>query len=170
MNNNIVAKESAYYAGGSKVKLRRAKRFGYLRNISHLKIPPGSVVARPSKGSMIVDLSKVSAAVCQQWEKSALLQPVFESDGARIVVLPELRVEDANAARLNGVEAFRADSPDAFSFEKNGDEMGTVRPTDLDADTTLRLARTLKEKLGLQSVTPRLLRLLPGKVKRPVAV
>jgi hypothetical protein len=166
VKNASVVKESAYYAGGSKVKLHRTKRFGYLRNAARLKMPPNSVVARLDKGSLIVDLDKVPAAMCREWEKSALLQPVFEFDGARVVVLPELRVEDTDMAKINGVEAFRSASADAFSFEKNGDEMGTVRPDDADADTTLRLARTLKEKLGLQSVTPRLIRLLPGKIKR----
>jgi hypothetical protein len=94
-------------------------------------------------------------------ENAGVLQPVYRSQGAILVVLPEIRVEETRLARQQQLRAWlKSHAADMFVEDKNAGRL-TLRPVSGDGGDALALANALAEEVGPEMVQARFVRITP---------
>lgn len=85
--------------------------------------------------------------------------PSYRADGAQLVALPEVRVEDADEAALARVAAWLAQEPTAGEVLSVRPGRLTLRPGSAMQGDSVALAREAVERCGVASASPRFLRI-----------
>jgi hypothetical protein len=92
-------------------------------------------------------------------ELDGTAQPVYRAEGATLVVLPEVRVEDSSADRLESIRNWVSEHADEAKIVQDSGERIVLRsPSGRGADA-LALANRLTEQVGPEMAQPRLLRI-----------
>ena len=162
-------KEAYYYASGSRILLEPDQEYIALdanpaREIdssSKARVPlPKS--ARQLRGNIfLVPKADLSEDAETHLRQEGSIQPVYLCDGARLIVLPEVRAEDPSPtarARIRGwVEAQKNH---ATIVEERGDRV-VLRPNSGSGNDALQLANRMYEELAPEMVQVRMIRVLP---------
>jgi hypothetical protein len=124
------------------------------------------VRARPAvRGELrLVETAGLSAALRAELEACAALHPVLQQAGARLIVLPEVRVELRDAGEAQALRAgVERGTPAAAVEEPAGAAVPTLvlRPRSGRGADALELAEALRGRAGVAAVAPRLLRVVP---------
>ena len=120
--------------------------------------------ARPLRGDLVlVPTRGLSPASREALESAGAVQKVFKAEGATLVALPEVRVEDSSQARREALRRWLDDHPGVARVLKEQDEMLVLQPVSGDGSDALRLAATLSEEVRVTSAQPRFMRV----VRRP---
>jgi hypothetical protein len=157
-----------YYAGGERVALEPAadlvavddarvaeKLPDLLRSESALR------AGKPLRGGIrLLPRDALSPETLQRLQDAGATQPVFRHEGAILIALPEIRVEDDSQAKLAAVRRFAAKKAQPSGDAAEG--RMTLRPLSNSGGDALSLANELAEQLKVGSVTPRFLRIVPG--------
>ena len=92
--------------------------------------------------------------------KQGAVQPVFHAEGAMLVALPEVRLEESSPERRQAVHRWlRKHARDAEVVEDRGDRI-VLRPTRARGQDALALANQLTEQVGPEMAQPRFLRII----------
>lgn len=160
-----------YYASGERIPLVRAGDLLAVDLREARRSAPGAkslkaaiTSAKPLIGGMgLVDLSGLDEAAVETVRQSGLAQPVYQTEGATIVVMPEVRVEESRGEKeRDSIRTWLSEHQSTLDFEENDDRF-TIRPRSGDGDDALRLANQIVEQLAPEMAQARFIRV----VKRP---
>jgi hypothetical protein len=155
-----------FYAGGERKALdpvddrvaidtRGAARAGLGDAVSALP-----VVSQLPGGMTIVDRATLSAELCERLKATGLVQPVYRSGNALVVVLPEVRVEleaDQRAAALDAIDASRV----AAEVTDDTPERLSLRPRSGTGEDALDLANFIYERAHPAASSARMVQVVP---------
>jgi hypothetical protein len=113
------------------------------------------------EGVVIVPWSAIPDERRELLEGDGALLPVFEQDGALVVVLPEVRVEGVDSGQVPAIKAWlNAAEHDAELVEEQGMRV-TLRPRSGRAADALRIANEVGEQVRPALSQARFLRVVP---------
>jgi hypothetical protein len=114
--------------------------------------------ARSLRGDLFLARRKsVPPKQLQELEQAGAVEPVFQAQGAMIVVLPEVRVEDPSQERRAAVQAWLRKNGQAEVVSAEDDRI-VLRPTSGRALDALDIANQLAEQVGPALAQARFLR------------
>jgi hypothetical protein len=173
-------KEAYYYANGKRIDLavvtnRLAvpkveptekdagkSRAGGLRAGAREAIQKGRTL---TNGLVLVDAEKLDAVDRQELEAMEGAQRVFQCQGALVIALPEIRIEDSRPAKLAAVKKWLKRHEATLDVEEAGNQI-TVRPRSKQGLDALSLAAKINEELQVELAQPRFVRIVPSPSKR----
>lgn len=160
-----------YYASGERIPLVRAgdllavdlREAGRSKDVVR-SLGKAITGAKPLMAGMgLVDVKGLDEAVVETVRLSGLAQPVYQTEGATIVVLPEVRVEESRGKKeRDSIRTWLSEHGTTLEFEENEDRF-TIRPRSGQGDDALRLANQIVEQLAPEMAQARFIRV----VKRP---
>jgi len=157
-----------YYASGEPVRLTLDKEWVAVdARRSQAADASGNLRAalrdasRPLRGDLfLVRRDGFSSRQLDALAKQGAIQPVFHAEGAMLVALPEVRVEESSPERQQSVHRWlRQHTRDAEIVEDRGDRI-VLRPTSGRGQDALTLANHLTEQVGPEMAQPRFLRIV----------
>jgi hypothetical protein len=117
--------------------------------------------AQPVRGDLI--LVKRQALTPKQLDALTRLgaaHPVFQSKGALLIALPEVRVEESSNQRRRALLRWIREHADNVEIvEENGEKI-VLRPTSGQGSDAITLANQLNEQIGPELAQPRFLRVV----------
>ena len=117
--------------------------------------------ARPLRGDLI--LVKRQAIPAKELDALTLhgaVHPVFRAEGAILIALPEVRVEESSAQRQRALHRWiRQHGDEAELVEDNGAQI-LLRPTSGHGVDAIALANHLTEQIAPEMAQPRFLRVI----------
>jgi hypothetical protein len=118
-------------------------------------------VSRPLRGDLVlVPRDALSSRQHDALAKQGAIQPVFHAEGARLVALPEVRVEESSPQCQQALHHWlRQHGHEAEIIEDRGDRL-VLRPTSGRGQDALALANELTEQVGPEMAQPRFLRIV----------
>jgi hypothetical protein len=156
-----------YFSEGRRIHLKRNRDMvGVLLN--HPAVTSSRLRAslkragRPLReGVVIVPWSAIPDGRREFLEGDGALLPVYEQDGALVVVLPEVRVEGTDPGQVPAIKAWLdATEHDAELVEERGTRV-TLRPRSGRAADALRIANEVGEQVRPALSQARFLRVVP---------
>jgi hypothetical protein len=165
-------KKPYYYAGGKRVTLEPAADLVAVDDARLAEKLPDLLASdaalrsgTPLRGGIrLVHRDNLEADTLDRLQSAGVTQPVFRQDGATLVALPEIRIEDDCAATLAEVRKFAVGKVKPITGDAEG--RLTLHPLSDDGRDALTLANELVERYKLTSVSPRFLRIVSGPVVR----
>jgi hypothetical protein len=159
-----------YYASGQRVRLTPdeewlaidARRCEADEGAAHLKaVLRNASSSRPLRGDLVlVRRDALSRRQLEALAKQGAIQPVFHAQGAALIALPEVRVEESSPERQQAVRRWlRQHARDAEIVEDRGDRI-VLRPASGRGQDALALANRLTEQVGPEMAQPRFLRMV----------
>ena len=156
-----------YYASGERVALEP--------DADHVALDLGTAPARSrsktatampraelqQRGRMLNDSVLLVTGAAPAGHASLQL-PVFRSGSTLLVALPEVRVEDDDPESLRRLHAWLAAEPGRADVTDQVPGRITLRAGPVYGHDGVTLAREVVERCGVQSASPRLLRVTPG--------
>jgi hypothetical protein len=170
MSSQDLGPSPYYYASGRRVELTRenevvaveASRLADVKKgTAHRSIPKDALSL--GSGLVMVSRESLTSRQIEGLEKDGAAQPVFRAQGTRIVVLPEVRVEDPSPkVRLKLRDWVEKDGA-AEVIGENGDCI-TLRPSSGRGLDALDLANRITEEVGPTMAQARFIRIIdrPG--------
>jgi hypothetical protein len=161
-----------YYAGGQRVHLTRAddlvavdkRRLAKEHIGDEIRIEVEKV-SKPLMGGIslvsLTDLGSDAEKMVKVLKKAGALQPVYKADGAILVALPEVRVEETRKVQQEKLEKWLKAHAAATEVQRSDDGPMVVKPASGDGDDALMLANALTEAVQPELVQPRFLRVTP---------
>src|SRR5262249_36986261 len=119
---------------------------------------------RSLRGIRLLQRDELEPDTLDRLHSMGATQPVFRQDGATMIALPEIRVEDDSEATLAKVRKYVVGK--AHATAKDAEGQLTLRPLSDNGQDAVALANELVEHYELSSVSPRFLRIVPGPVVR----
>jgi hypothetical protein len=117
--------------------------------------------AHPLRGDLI--LVKRQALTPKQLDaltRQAAVHPVFHSQGALLVALPEVRVEESSSQRRRALLRWIREHGDVAQVVEDNGERIVLRPTSGQGADAITLANQLYEQIGPELAQPRFLRVV----------
>jgi hypothetical protein len=157
-----------YYAAGKPVRLTPDEEWIAVdARRSEAADSTGSVQAvlrdasRPLRGDLVlVRRGALSDPQLDALSKQGAIHPAFHAEGATLVALPEVRVEESSPERQKAVRRWlRQHGDEAEIVEDRGDRI-VLRPTSGRGQDALALANRLTEQVGPEMAQPRFLRIV----------
>jgi len=157
-----------YYASGKPVRLTLDKEWVAVdARRSHAAEASGNLSAAlrdastPPRGDLVlVRRETLSGPQHDALAKEGAIHPVFNCEGARLVAMPEVRVEESSPHGLEVLHHWlREHTRDAEIIEDRGDRI-VLRPTSGRGQDALTLANRLTEQVGPEMAQPRFLRIV----------
>jgi len=161
-----------YYAGGQRVQLIPADDLLAIDDQSFAVADlPQAVraaverLARPlTSGVRLLERAALGddPDVIRAMQQAHVLQPVFRSQGAVVVVLPEVRVEEGRGgAKQQRLERWLTEHARHTLIESQSDGRITVRPTSGYGGDALSIANALAEDVKPEMAQARFVRIVP---------
>ena len=158
-----------YYAGGQKIELTPADDLLAVdeRRLAGAGEVEGLVkqAARPLTGGIALverkDLGARAAEVEATLRRAGALQPVYRAQGAVLVALPEVRVEESRPAKQGPLEEWLRSNEARAKVASRGDGRLVIEPASGYGGDALAIAGALSEQVGPEMAQPRFLRVTP---------
>jgi len=157
-----------YYAGGRKVALERddglvafAQASAASAGVDVSKLDASQGLRRGAGGVLLAPRTALGDRQVASLRKANALLPVFRSDRAILVALPEARVEFDDAKERKAVKALLAKKGQAVSVTQDESEMLVVRPSSGNADEALALANEIYEQARPAAASVRFIQFVP---------
>lgn len=162
------AGSSYYYAGGERIQLERdPATVGVLLDHAATRALPSKVLSSVRRqghalrsGIVIVPSSAIPSMVRQGLDAEGALLPVFVHGQARILVLPEVRVESKDPQQVSAIRRFLASEVEAGAIEEQGTRL-TFRPRSGRAEDALEIASRVEEQMHPVASQARFVRIVP---------
>ena len=164
-----VQQAAFYYAGGSRIPLEpddeyiavdaeRIRKASLLPKVKALLLNSG----RRLRGNLfLVRRTALPDNIGARLEQEGMIQPVYQCKGSRLVILPEVRAEDASAAARARLRRWvETQTHGATIVEERGDRV-VLRPLSGSGNDALHLANRIHEELAPEMVQVRMIRVLP---------
>jgi hypothetical protein len=117
--------------------------------------------AHPLRGDLI--LVKRQALTPKQLDaltRHGAAHPVFQSEGALLIALPEVRVEESSSQRRRALLRWIREHGDVAQVVEDNGERIVLRPTSGQGADAITLANQLSEQIGPELAQPRFLRVV----------
>jgi len=161
-----------YYAGGEKVALAPADDLFAVdeRALSSAAMPAAvesalrKSVQSLSGGVGLVnraDLGLHANAAVQALEAAGATHPVYRSQGAVVVVLPEVRVEESRGPKRKHLTDWLASHATETVVTSRSEDRFVLQPKSGQGGDALTLANQLTEQVGPELAQARFLRVVP---------
>ena len=159
-------KKPYYYAGGKRVTLVPAADLVAVDDARLAKKMPDLLASdaalrsgTPLRGGIrLIHRENLEADTLDRLQRAGVTQPVFRQDGATLVALPEIRIEDNCEANLAEVRKFVVGKAQPITGDAEG--LLTLHPLSDDGRDALTMANELVERYKLTFVSPRFLRIV----------
>jgi hypothetical protein len=162
-----------YYAGGKKVELAAADDLVAVdeRALAAAAVPEavGNALRKSvqslSGGVALLnraDLGAHAAAAVLALEAAGATHPVYRSQGALVVVLPEVRVEETRGAQRKHLTDWLASHAHETVVTSRSADRLVLEPKSGQGGDALTLANELTEQVGPELAQARFLRVVPG--------
>ena len=92
--------------------------------------------------------------------RHAAAHPVFQSKGALLIALPEVRVEESSSQRRCALLRWIREHTDIAEIVANDGDKIVLRPTSGQGADAITLANQLVEQIGPELAQPRFLRVI----------
>jgi len=156
-----------YYAGGKRVTLEPATDLIAVDEARLAEKLPDLLTSDKdllsgkalSGGIRLVERQALAPATLERLQNAGVTQPVFRQQGAVMVALPEVRVEDDDEARLAKVRKSAASKNVSITQDAAG--RLTLRLLSADGGDAVSLAAQLIEHFKPASASPRFVRIVP---------
>ncbi len=161
-------KEAYYYAHGCRVPLVPDDEYVAIdmERAAQAKLPPKAQThlhetARGGRGDiLLVRREDLPTQIYALLENEGAFQPVYRHEGSRLVILPEVRGEDARkGSRVRLREWIKAQKCEAKIVKERGDQV-VLRPTSGSGSDALDLANRIHEELAPEMVQVRMIRVV----------
>jgi hypothetical protein len=164
--------DAYYYAGGRRVELTPADD---LLAIDERRLSEGAVPdalwdepmksRRPLTGGIslvdVADLGGNAAELTKTLKQARALQPVYRADGAILVALPEVRVEESRPAEQRRLEEWLEAHAGSATVESRQEGRVVLKPPSGYGGDAVALANHLAEEVKPEMAQPRFLRVTP---------
>ena len=153
---------SYYYAGGEKIQLTPADD---LRAIKASEKEEASQNPAPSVRPLSDGLQLISKDdlddVVEKTAEDALKYPVFRSQGAIIVALPEVRVEESRTSHQAKLQEWLTEHRDDVEVVSHSDDRVVLKPSSGSGRDALAIANALTEHVRPEMAQTRFIRVTP---------
>jgi hypothetical protein len=157
-----------YYASGNPVHLALDEEWLALDSQRYASVEERPRVraaslksSRPLRGDLIlVKRDAIPADHLDELINTGAAQPVFRSDGAMMIALPEIRVEEPSRNGQRAVRRWLRDHGDVMQVVEDAGEKIVLKPTSGRGIDAINLANDLIEKIGPELAQPRFLRVV----------
>jgi hypothetical protein len=117
--------------------------------------------SRPLRGDpVLVRRDALSSQQLDALSKPGAIHPVFHAAGARLVALPEVRVEESSPERQEALHRWLRQHGDEVEVVEDRGDRVVLRPTSGPGQNALALANRLSEQVGPEMAQPRFLRIV----------
>ena len=167
MSERDLDQEAYFYAGGERVLLDPAKDF-YAVDLNRLGIGTklrqrvegllNSIGVSTRRGVAVVPRSEIPPNVANDLHGHGAFQPVYEDRSSLLVVLPEIRIEEARPGVQKQIHDWLIKKERAFNI-RTRQERTEVQPKSGNGGDALRLANEIQEQLAPELVQARMLRI-----------
>jgi hypothetical protein len=125
--------------------------------------------SRPLRGDLIlVKRVAIAAKPLDALTAHGAVHPVFRADGAMMIALPEVRVEESSVERQRALHRWiRQHGDEAEVVEDSGEKMLLRPPSGAGVDA-ITLANHLTEQVGPEMAQPRFLRVVEHVRQGPI--
>jgi hypothetical protein len=163
-----VANSRYYYAGGEKVALTPADDLVAVDERALSSVPKAVENAlrqnvQPLSGGVALlnraDLGADAHAAMQVLEAAGAIHPVYRAQGALLVALPEVRVEETRGAKRKRLTDWLASHAKEAVVTLHGEDRLVLQPK--SGSDALKLANELTEQVGPELAQARFLRVVP---------
>ena len=163
---NKSGKFDYYYANGKKVPLMLADgMFAFDDDEIEARLPKAEhveqirTVSRRLRGRVaLVNYSDVAETVSKELHEHNVAHPVFEAEGALIVPLPEVRIEESDESKLNQVGEWLRQHSDLAEIVSERVGRIVVKPVSNNPMDALEIANRVAEEVGPAMAQPRFIR------------
>jgi hypothetical protein len=117
--------------------------------------------SRPLRGDLI--LARRQAVPPKQLDaltRTGAAHPVFKAEGATLIALPEVRVEESSSQRQRALHRWLREHSDLAQVVEDGGERMILRPTSGRGLDAITLANHLTEQIGPELAQPRFVRVV----------
>jgi hypothetical protein len=117
--------------------------------------------AHPLRGDLIlVKRQALPSKQLAELTRQGAAHPVFQSKGALLVALPEVRVEESSSQRRRALLRWIREHADIAEIVEDNGEKLVLRPTSGQGSDAISLANQLNEQIGPELAQPRFLRVV----------
>jgi hypothetical protein len=117
--------------------------------------------ARPLRGDLIlVKRQLLTPKQLDALTRHGAAHPVFQSNGAMLIALPEVRVEESSSQRRRALLRWIREHADIAEIVEDDGNKFVLRPTTGQGADAITLANQLVEQIGPELAQPRFLRVV----------
>ncbi len=150
-----------YYAGGNRIPLVLASDLFVTDQQDFVSgSDPGGSQALPGD----LRLVRVDGSALPQGKQKF---PVFRAQGATLVALPEIRVEEGREEKRHQLQQWAEDHSQRVAIEQQDEDRFVLTPTSGSGGDALKIANELAEDLQLEMAQARFLRITPRPTIHP---
>ncbi|MEW4527627.1 MAG: hypothetical protein ACF8PG_00435 [Maioricimonas sp. JB045] len=162
--------ENYYYANGRRVPLVRSRELVAIEDrapeacgLDDTECARLKSASRPLRGGVsLIEREKLGDQLEQQLDSRQLLHPVFEAEGALLVPLPEIRIEESRPEQCEQLEVWLKEHAAAAKVVKRRPGRMVLEPTSGDAEAALDLANKVHEQVDPEMAQTRFIRVVPS--------
>jgi len=158
------AEPNHYYSNGQRISIRRDDdQVAVLLShpsASGMRVRLEQHGLELRSGVFLVPASVLSDSERARLESDGALFPVFEAEGGRLILMPEVRVQGRDHAQVREIRTHLTDEDLADDIEESGN-LVQFRPRSGKAIDALRLANAIQERIGPDMSQARFLRVVP---------
>ena len=164
-----VLKDAYYYAGDKRIPLERDNEFVAVdtSQLERAELPyklrlKVNKFSRPIRQDLsLVKCKDLTNKLRERLEEEGVLQPVYQYEDSHIVVLPEIRAEDASAAMRAKIRNWVTTHKSLAKIVKELGNQVILKPVSGSGSDALELANQIHEELVPEMVQARMVRILP---------
>jgi hypothetical protein len=145
-----------YYTGGTKIRLAPADDLYAVGHDKAVGVAGGMVGRSLGGGLRLVTRAQLGAAAAAK-----PTYPVYRAQGATLVVLPEVRVEESRAAQRAELDRWLAAHGESVAVVSRDDDRVVLRPVSGSGEDALAIANDLAEEVGPELAQARFIRVVP---------
>ena len=117
--------------------------------------------AHPLRGQLIlVKRQAIPPKKLGVLSRRGVAQPVFNSNGALLIALPEVRVEESSSQRRRALLRWIREHGDVVEIVEDNGAKIVLRPTSGHGVEAIAVANQLNEQIGLELAQPRFVRVV----------
>ncbi|QDU35825.1 hypothetical protein Mal4_01070 [Maioricimonas rarisocia] len=162
--------ENYYYAKGKRVPLARSAdlvaiedRAPEVCGLDDRECARLKSASRPLRGGVsLIERKDLGEQLEQQFGERQLLRPVFEAEGALLVPLPEIRIEESRPQQTEQLEVWLKEHAASAKVVKRRPGRMVLEPTSGDAEAALDLANQVHEQVDPEMAESRFIRVVPS--------
>lgn len=160
-----------YYAGGKRVSIEEDEAHVAIdrarADAAGLEYAPPSGGSRLPGGVVVAEREQVGEPQLSKLRAAGALRPVYRHREARIVALPEIRVEVDGARQRRAVLESIARAPHPVVIAEDAADRIVLRPSSGSGDDAIDVANYVFEEAHPAAASVRLVQFVPKPVPRP---
>ncbi len=172
---NDSKRQTYYYSSGKKVPLKPApglfaindKEVGEKLSVASYLSSIRSVLKNLRGHLALIDKNDLNEDILEKLRELKIVYPVFEADGALVIPLPEVRIEDDDQSRLIDVRNWVREHSQLAKIISDKHGRISVKPVSNDPSDALEIANRVTEEIGPDLAQTRFIRKISRGASHP---